>query len=169
MPRGVDFFASEYRQNLPRENEDHDSGARVCVGHSRSKSRHSHPGLRERITRKGLEALQQTKRTDAINKALLEGKESQNRRATVACIILFCRSEYHFLRGMFDGMPPCPMLVSSLENRKQHETGPTRYRDLWDRRWREALEELMLHGVVKLTLSMRHQETTWEGYLANAT
>ena len=92
----------------------------VCVDCRWSLSRHSHPGLRERIPRKGLEALQQTKRTDAINKALLEGKESQNRRATVACIILFCtalgRSIIFFVK-YFDERPPCPMLVSSLENR----------------------------------------------------
>ena len=42
------------------------------------------------------------------------------------------------------------MLLSFVfcEIRKQHETGPTRYRDWWDGRWRKALEEVrQQHGV----------------------
>ena len=40
--------------------------------------------------RNGLKAFQQTKGKDAIDKALSDLKASQNRRATVACSILFC-------------------------------------------------------------------------------
>ena len=49
-----------------------------------------HRGLWERIPRKDLEAHQQMKGRDAIKKALMDGKESQNRRATTACITLLC-------------------------------------------------------------------------------
>ena len=90
---------------------------------------------------------QQTKRTVAINKALFggQGESEPSRHRSMHHLVLHGpRSEYHFLREIFDEMPTCPMLVSSLENRKQHETGPTRYRDWWERLWREALEELML-------------------------
>ena len=40
--------------------------------------------------RKRLEPLQVTKGKDAVNKALLDGKESQNRRGTMGRAVLFC-------------------------------------------------------------------------------
>ena len=135
----VKRFASEYLQNWPRENVDHNLRPLCC-------DQEGACGLME-ITPQPLRlvgddparawALQQMMEKDAINMTLLDGNESQDCGSATACIILFCkalgREVILFVNSFtkFRYVPVIPMLMSLVfcQIRKQHETGSTRYRD----------------------------------------
>ena len=87
-------FASEHRSNLSWEKRTTTWCLSVVVNRVHGQQVIEIKGQPPRLVGenpcKGLEALQQTKGKDATDNALLDGRESQNRRATIACISLFC-------------------------------------------------------------------------------